>query len=225
LLGVLERSNATWFARLYRLPSPTRRDRLSTPPTLVLTLALCLWLFVGSYSLGSTSISPAIVATTLVLDAAAVWYWGTWLRWPYNALGFLLVSDSESSKDVPRDVAIIKQLVTDEWELRFGQAITQGTEQVWRIGRRCTWLTLDAVLLGASGLPLIGHGLWSLVPALALPLLVWLILLRAQKAAETERVRQQISTRLAIPRFDDFPSLIPDDYQRWLQIRSAPTHP
>ena len=193
---------------------------------MAVVLSFGLWIaavFHNLFSLpaGSPTDIIALAVTSVILDIALIWYWAAVLRWPYNALGFLLVTDGTSANTIPRDTAVIRSVVTRVWEERFGAEVTRATERVWRAGRRTSRLTLIWLLLVFTGSNVVNHGAWALleVPAIALMVLVAVSAVRSQ--AQLQRLRQQIAEHLGIPPFDDFPSLVPGAYQGWLEVRAA----
>jgi hypothetical protein len=142
LLRGLERSNVRWFANLYR-SRRTPWDLLRTPPWVAFLLSFVLWCAAVVHTLLAKSPTSSdfitLALASVIAGVAVVWYHAPTLRWPYNALGFVLATDAVSAKGLPRDTTEIRSLITAVWEERFGAEVTRATEHLWH--RSASWDT------------------------------------------------------------------------------------
>jgi len=156
------------------------------------------------------------LAAAVFLTVATLWSFVPLVRWPYNPLGYLLMTEGDAATPIPESPASMSSPIKMEWERRFGAASLSATENFWRFERRVAASRIFLVVTLATSI--VAFGTFAIAGFL-IPLLAGVVVLARSRRAGADakqEARQVIAAHLGIGPFTDFPALDPARYRRWL---------
>jgi hypothetical protein len=220
LLVILERFHARFMLPLLRQPSPSLSQRLRAAPVAFLVAAGFCWLVFVSAAFFHpnpvpTRVSIGLWVSSFALVAAAIGYWGGFVRWPYNRLGYLLITGEPLMSDtLPSEM--IASSVSSVWQNRFGSDGLEASRHLWRLGDlRTRWflglfVTTTFMVDFVPSKVVVGFAAIMVIQGTC----VGVYYVRSE--AQTQLVRQVIGDHLGLMRFDGLPPFDPQFYGIWL---------
>lgn len=220
--NLIERVTSRSMAILLRGERMTVRQRFRSPTYSAFFLTFLVVAFVAGFSLPDYQSMGGAAVLALAISSglcavSGVCYWAPLFRFPFNPLGYLLLSGEASLSGMPSDRRDIRESILAEWRSRFGEGVTATCERVWQLGRQAA---LARSATGVVGLCLVNSfrpGLEIWVGLVTVACLACAVSFWSMSVGAVERAKQQIARSLGVKSVAGFPPLNPAAYAVWLE--------